>query len=128
MKRILLIEDEESERIPLARMLRDAGFEVVTATDGKKGMALFEQQVIDLVITDLIMPTQDGIETIMALRSLKRDCKIIAVSGGGRMLDTGFLEKIIWQLGVKHFLEKPVNEAQMLAAVADILDSAERPS
>lgn len=128
MKRILLIEDEESERIPLARMLRDAGFEVVTATDGKKGMALFEQQVIDLVITDLIMPTQDGIETIMALRSLKRDCKIIAVSGGGRMLDTGFLEKIIWQLGVKHFLEKPVNEAQMLAAVADMLDSAERPS
>jgi CheY-like chemotaxis protein len=128
MKRILLIEDEESERIPLARMLRDAGFEVVTATDGKKGMALFKQQVIDLVITDLIMPTQDGIETIMALRSLKRDCKIIAVSGGGRMLDTGFLEKIIWQLGVKHFLEKPVNEAQMLAAVADMLDSAERPS
>jgi CheY-like chemotaxis protein len=128
MKRILLIEDEESDRIPLARMLRGAGFEVVTATDGKEGMALFNQQVIDLVITDLIMPTQDGIETIMALRSLKRDCKMIAVSGGGRMLNTGFLETVIRQLGVKHFLEKPVNEAQMLAAVADLLDNAERPS
>ena len=128
MKRILLIEDEETDRIPLARMLSSAGFEVVAATDGKKGMALFEQQVIDLVITDLIMPTQDGIETIMALRSLKRNCKIIAVSGGGRMLDTGFLERIILRLGVKHFLEKPVNEAQILAAVADMLDSAERPS
>jgi CheY-like chemotaxis protein len=128
MKRILLIEDEESDRIPLARMLRGAGFEVVTATDGKEGTALFEQQVIDLVITDLIMPTQDGIETIMTLRSLKRDCKMIAISGGGRMLDTGFLERVIRQLGVKHFLEKPVNEAQMLAAVADMLDRAERPS
>lgn len=68
MQRILLIEDEEAVRRPLSEILRRASFEVVTAADGKEGMALFQQQAFGLVITDLIVPTQDGMETIIAVR------------------------------------------------------------
>lgn len=121
MKRILLIDDEEATCVELSEMLTSAGFDVVTAPDGKEGTALFRQQVIDLVITDLIMPNQDGFETIMALRRLKPGCKVIAISGGGRRIEIGFLEMVVRHMGITHFLAKPIARDEILSAVNDML-------
>jgi DNA-binding response OmpR family regulator len=127
MKRILLIDDEEATCAELNGILTGAGFDVVTAADGRDGMALFRQQDIDLVITDLIMPNQDGFETIMALRHLRPDCRIIAISGGGRRVEIGYLEKVVRRMGVIHFLPKPVSREEILAAVNDLLKDAGPP-
>ncbi len=124
MRRILLIDDEEATCVALDEILKGAGFDVVTAADGREGMILFRQQVIDLVITDLIMPNQDGFETIMALRRLRPGCKVIAISGGGRRVEVGFLEKVVRRMGVIHFLSKPISGEEILGAVNDVLKGA----
>ncbi len=84
MSRILLIDDDPSIRDVLGQMLSAAGHTVVTARDGRAGQAAFERDRADLVITDIIMPDREGIETIKALRAIDPAVPIIAISGGGR--------------------------------------------
>ncbi len=85
MRNILIIDDDEQMRNLLCRAMEYAGFEVEAAADGRKGLRLFEENAYDLVITDLIMPEQEGMETITFLRKKYPDIKIIAISGGGRI-------------------------------------------
>jgi CheY-like chemotaxis protein len=121
MKRVLLIEDDEAIRLPFGEILRRGGYDVVTAADGRQGMVLFNEQVIDLVITDLFMPKQDGAETITAIRRLDPEFKIIAISGGGQIVRPEYLEPIVASLGVKHFLKKPFTGSEFLKVVSEVL-------
>ena len=66
--KILVIDDDYLVRYTLARILQSQGYEVVTAADGESGMTLFRSAAPDLVITDIIMPEQEGIETIRQRR------------------------------------------------------------
>jgi CheY-like chemotaxis protein len=91
MSTILVVDDDETFRRLLCQTLLRAGHEVLAADDGRGALRLYRQQPADLVITDLIMPEQEGLETILELRRLQPDLKIIAISGGGRMVPGDYL-------------------------------------
>ena len=92
MPRILVIDDEEHVRDTLRAALESKGHTVTEACNGDEGMQLFAAERADLVITDILMPGKDGIQTIKELRQLHPDVKIVAMSGGGRLNATDFLE------------------------------------
>ena len=79
MARILVIDDDELVRFTLQKILEEENHEVIVAVDGKEGTALFAAQPFPLVITDLIMPEKEGMETIIELRRDYPDTKIIAI-------------------------------------------------
>jgi DNA-binding response OmpR family regulator len=82
MARILIIEDDLGVRSMLRRVLEGAEHEVIEAGDGRMGLNLFRQEAVDLVITDIVMPEKEGLETILELRQSNPAVKIIAISGG----------------------------------------------
>ena len=81
MARILVIDDEPDTGAMLEQILKRAGYEVILAADGREGMERYRRSPTDLVITDLYMPNQDGMETIRELRSCFPTVAIIAMSG-----------------------------------------------
>src|SRR5438046_7782177 len=80
--KILVIDDDNLVLYTLSRILERNGYEVVTATDGRRAMAIFRAERADVVITDLIMPVQEGIETIMMLRGRRPEGGVIVIAGG----------------------------------------------
>jgi CheY-like chemotaxis protein len=81
MATILIIDDDESLRAVVVRGLRSIGLATIEAGDGKRGVDLARRSVPDLVITDINMPDQEGMQTIAELRELKPDLPIIVISG-----------------------------------------------
>jgi len=120
MPRILVIDDDFSVRIMLVTALKRAGYEVIDAENGYLGVAMFRAQPTDLVITDLVMPEKEGIETIMELRRFAPNARIIAISGGGVGKAEVYLE-IATKMGVRHTLTKPFMIQELLDAVSDSL-------
>jgi CheY-like chemotaxis protein len=120
MQTILLIEDDSQTRKLLKRMLNSAGYNVHEAADGREGVRLFEQNPADLVITDLVMPEQEGIETIRLLKQIVADVKIIAISGGGRIGPENYLS-MAERLGAQRSLKKPIKREDLLTAVKEVL-------
>src|SRR4051812_19822278 len=114
MARILLIEDEEEVRLVIEGLLKAAGHDVLTAVDGIQGLKQFQSSRPDLVLTDLVMPNQDGIETIISLRMLSPKVAIIATSG--KMASEASLSAAR-QLGALSILEKPFSIDQLLSAI-----------
>jgi DNA-binding NtrC family response regulator len=84
--RILVIDDDEQILRTLHQVLEMEGHEVLDAPNGKEGMRIFEEHGADLVVTDIVMPEKEGIETIKELHEGNPDLKIIAISGGGSPL------------------------------------------
>ena len=78
---ILVVEDDETLRNLLRRILERMGFTVATAINGNDGIERFSAQPVDLVLTDMMMPVIDGVGLIRALRSKWPDVRIIAISG-----------------------------------------------
>ena len=81
--RLLVIDDDNLVRAALTDMLQTAGFEVVTASNGRLGLELLETTPVDAIITDILMPEQEGLETIREARQRFPDIRILAISGGG---------------------------------------------
>jgi CheY-like chemotaxis protein len=123
MHTILIIEDEAAMRRVMARTLREVGFTVLEAENGRTGLQLFNAHMPPLVITDLLMPDKDGLETIRELRRSAKDIKIIATSGGGRAGRLDFLE-VATEFGADLVLRKPFRGAELLDAVARLIGSA----
>ena len=120
MARILIIDDESVIQDLLVDMLEREGYETITASDGKEGMRIYRENPTDLIITDLIMPKKEGIETIMELRRDFRDVKVIAMSGGG-MNDSDTYLQIAKTIGVEKTLAKPFNRKELLRAVQELI-------
>jgi CheY-like chemotaxis protein len=120
-KRILLIDDEAAVRMTVAEILKRAGYEVQSAADGKSGLELYKSQRFDLLITDLLMPERDGLETIMALRRAGAPLKIMVISGCGQTLGSEYM-KIAQHLGADLSLPKPFTRNELLTAVAKLLE------
>ncbi len=120
MTRILIIEDDQLVRDYLVDVLRRAGYQVESAADGMAGVEICRQQTMDLVITDIIMPEKDGIETIMDLRRENAGLKVIAISGGGRSEPENYLHSARL-LGADVAMKKPFTNKELLGAVADLL-------
>ena len=85
MASILVIDDEPQLQNLLTQILELEGYEVIVASNGKEGIEKFRQQPTDIIITDIVMPEKEGLETIMELRNDFPEVKIIAMSGGGRV-------------------------------------------
>jgi hypothetical protein len=115
--RILVADDEAAVRGFLRKVLEGGGYEVSEAADGKQALRQARAGRVDLVITDLVMPAQEGIETIQALRRDLPGVAIVAISGafGGQFLKTAQL------LGAARVLSKPVSAELLLAKVAEVL-------
>src|SRR5690348_3840980 len=111
--KILVIDDDHMVRYALSRILQRSGYDVVTASDGKRGMMLAREELPDVVITDIIMPEQEGIETIGLLRHQYPQIKIIAISGGGRIRNVDFLE-MARSLGADDVIAKPFEAEELL--------------
>jgi len=115
-KTILIIEDDERIRELLRTFLEAAGYLVVDAENGAVGIKKYRENTIDLVITDLIMPEKEGIETIRELKALNPQVKIIAMSGGGVLNPEEYLS-IAKRLGVLRTLAKPFSREEIVTAV-----------
>jgi len=83
MPRILIIDDEPLVRTVLRSLLEREGYTVMEASNGRAGLALWRHTPSDLVLTDMFMPHQDGIEVIVQLTRIWPHAKIIAMTGGG---------------------------------------------
>ncbi len=116
MALILVVEDDDPVRELFARVLTRAGFEVDVASDGHEAVKAFETGCYPVMVTDLVMPRKEGLETIMEIKQRWPECKIIAVSGGGRLVNSDVLELAL-HIGADAVLRKPVSAAQLLAAV-----------
>ena len=120
MALILIIDDDNQFRAMLREMLERTGYEVVEASDGKEGIKLYREKATDLIITDLIMPEKEGIETIMELCRDFPDVKIIAISGGGRIDPEQYLS-MAKSFGAQYSFAKPVEREELLQAVEELL-------
>ena len=112
--KILVIDDDHMVRYTLSKILRNSGYEVVTAADGERGMTAFHAEKPDVVITDLIMPEQEGIETILQIKRARPEVRIIAISGGGRIANTDVLQAARG-LGADEILAKPFEAEELLS-------------
>jgi len=121
MARILIIDDDEHVRSVLQKMLVRAGYEVVSAANGKQGIRIFNENPTDLVITDILMPVMPGSRLISILRKEHPTVKIIAISGGGSMNQPGGFLTLARDLGAHQILTKPLKFDDLIAAVEEAL-------
>jgi len=123
---ILVVDDDPMLRRTLHAILEKAGHTVVEAEDGKQALALFAANKPDLVLTDIIMPNRDGIETLGELRRQDPRLPIIAMSGGGRTGGELFL-KLANGLGATRTLAKPIRQSDLIEAVDACLSGGAPP-
>ena len=113
IRRVLVVDDEPSLLKAIATILEDAGFQVVTAANGREARARASEHQIDLLITDLGMPEEDGIELVRRLKTERPGLRIIAMSGtyGPDLLKAAQL------LGADSTLSKPMTASQLLDCI-----------
>jgi len=119
--RLLVIDDDNLVRAALTDMLQTAGFVVVTASNGRLGLELLETTPVDAVITDILMPEQEGLETIREARQRFPDIRILAISGGGSGGGETQLLRFAESFGADQTLPKPFTGSQLVAAVRTLL-------
>ena len=118
---ILVVDDEAEIAASLQERLSMEGYRVLTAADGRKGLRVYHEQQVDLVITDVLMPELDGLEVVRTLRRLDTAIPIIAMSGGGDR-DLDFLIEAT-EFGATRTLSKPFRLEDLVGMVHDLLDS-----
>ena len=100
----------------LRKLFEAEGYTVSEAPDGEKGVKSYNENPTDLIITDLIMPEKEGIETIRELKKAYPDIKIIAMSGGGKNNPDVYLQ-IAKQIGAIEIFNKPIRTEELLKTV-----------
>lgn len=120
MAKILVIDDDEIMNEMIVQLLSKAGYEAEGACDGSQGLKLMESKQFDLIITDIVMPQKEGIETILAIRSKNKSLPIIAISGGGKIRPDQYLH-MAQQIGADYTFQKPFEKEPFLGAVRECL-------
>lgn len=123
MARILVIDDEELIRYSIKGMLEEMGHTIDQAANGIEGTDLLKRREYDLIITDIVMPEKEGLETILEAREHNPNVKILAISGGGPIGRFDYLE-LAQQFGADAFIAKPFTADQLNKAVADLIVGA----
>lgn len=118
-QRVLVIDDDDQFRHGLCQLLEVEGYEVVGARDGREGIRCYRETPVDVVITDLLMPVQEGVETIRELRQEFPNVKIIAISGGGQGGQLDFLH-VAQRLGAQRTLRKPFSREDLVLAIQEV--------
>jgi CheY-like chemotaxis protein len=114
---ILVVDDNLEVLKVLYETISQAGFEVVVAANGRMALELAERMKFDLMITDMIMPEQGGVEAIMAFQRLYPDTKIMAMSGGSPGLYAGDSLALARSLGVARTLVKPFSTTELMTCI-----------
>lgn len=128
MSRILVVDDEDIIRKYLQLTLEQLGYVVMVACNGQEALAHLQRESVDLILTDLIMPEKEGMETIEEVRKLYPKIKIIAMSGGGRIDAFDYL-RVAKKMGADLVMEKPFSNRELTAALDQLLpkDSPHSP-
>lgn len=122
MPGVLIVEDDKELREMLKMSLLRSGFTVLEAGNGKEAIAHFKPSLTDLVVTDLIMPEEDGLKVVIKLRELKPSIKIIAISGGGKVGPGSYLN-LAKALGADAIYSKPFSINDLTAKIVQLLDN-----
>ena len=122
MPGILVVEDDKELREMLKISLIRHKYTVLEAADGKEAITHFKPSITDLVITDLIMPDEDGLKVIMRLREIKPSLRVIAISGGGKVGPGSYLN-LAKALGADAIYSKPFSINELIAKIEQLLDS-----
>ncbi len=120
MAKILVVDDEAAIREMLQDMLGREGHEVTTAENGQHALSLFLEDQADIVITNILMPEKEGLETIRELREMCPGVKIIAMSGGGQLGTISYLD-VARSFGAMETLTKPFTRQRLIDALHDVL-------
>ena len=120
IKTILIIDDEASIRESLSGILLDEGFRALAAEDGQQGLALLEEERVDLVLLDIWMPGLDGLEVLKIIKESRAELPVIMISGHGTIETAVQATK----MGAYDFIEKPPSYDKIVLAINNALDLA----
>lgn len=119
--RVLIIEDDEPSRLLYRDYLEQASYVVMESANGIDALRLIREQAPDLVITDIFMPRQDGLEVILTIKSEFDSIPVLAISGGsGAFAGDNYL-KIASEFGAEQILKKPFTRSEFLSACEQAL-------
>ncbi|MGH7943513.1 MAG: response regulator [Opitutaceae bacterium] len=125
MATVLLIDDDDLLRGALVQSLVNAGHKVIEASDGRQGCELARSMSVDIVLTDLVMPVQEGVETILTLRRERPRLPVIAMSGG--VTNSKLYLDIAGKIGARRMLPKPFTPKALVTLIEQVLaEEAER--
>lgn len=116
--RVLVVEDEESVRVPLVDTLTDAGYDVLEAADGRAGLELALREDCDAILLDLMLPEMDGFQILRALRADRSTAAVIVLSARGEEWDRvqGF------EVGADDYVVKPFSSRELLLRLEALLE------
>ena len=117
---VLVIDDDELTRMTIANILRKNGCTVIEAHNGNEGLSLFQKENPHLVITDMLMPDKEGLETIADIRALNPATMVIAMSGGGSTQNMAFL-KLSEKVGANRLMSKPIKPDELMHTVKSLM-------
>lgn len=127
MALILIADDDPEIRASMEKLLRMVGHEVQVAKDGHEAVRILETDTFDLMITDIVMPRQDGLECLMHTRKKYPELPLIAISGGGKDRTENYL-KMAKAFGAAEIFMKPFSPKLLLAKVAELVAKEPLPS
>ena len=116
MAKILLVEDDDLVRDMLTQVLQRASHQVTCASNGEEAAKYLQTEEPDIMVTDIIMPKKSGITLISEVKNRHPNMEIIAISGGGRLDPTGYLD-LSETLGASVSFEKPIDNTALLMAI-----------
>ncbi len=117
--KILVIEDDGLTRLMLCEILRSKKYTALEAPNGVLGLKMFVEQSPDVIITDILMPEKEGLETILEIRAMDAKIPIIAMSGGGTAENINFLE-MAGKLGATRTISKPFRPDDILSLMLNL--------
>jgi DNA-binding NtrC family response regulator len=120
MSTVLVIDDDPALRDVMTVILESIGHRVVTAANGSRGLEAFRREKPELVITDILMPEKDGIESLREIRRMAPEMPVIAMSGGTAAGNMYFLT-VAHKLGASATIEKPFRREQLLSVIRQVL-------
>jgi len=126
MAHILVTDDDADLRSTLEKLLKLRGYSVHVGRDGLEGAKLLSQNRYDLLITDIVMPNQEGLESIIQARKRYPELKIIAMSGAGKTSTEVYL-RVAKNVGAHAVFQKPWNPREMLAKVEELVGQPIKP-
>lgn len=122
MPGVLIVEDDKELREMLKMSLLRRSYTVLEAENGKNAITHFKPSLTDLVVTDLIMPEEDGLKVVIKLREMKPSIKIIAISGGGKVGPGSYLN-LAKALGADAIFSKPFSINDLTAKIEQLLET-----
>jgi CheY-like chemotaxis protein len=124
---ILVVDDEAEIRELITRWLERAGHYVTCAADGNEAAAVSQAKAFHLIVTDVIMPERDGVQLITEIKKTRPGARVLAMSGGGRVLESADCLRMAQGLGAHAAVMKPFSRESFLAAVAQAMAPATVP-